>query len=230
MNTSFFINTLCLSQDIQSFVGPGCIVGGMPKLWDETIEAHRRSVQDATLETTAQLVAERGLRGVTMSEIAEKTGIGRATLYKYFPDVETILAAWHQRQISQHLSHLAEIRDRAQGPEERLEAVLIAFAEIQRERAQHGHGQPHGSELAVSLHTDDQLAQAQHEVHGLIGELIADAATAGSVRSDVNSNELAGYCIHALEAARHAPSEGAVSRLVKLTLAGMRPEGSNTPP
>jgi len=196
----------------------------MPKLWDETIEAHRRSVQDATLETTAQLVAERGLRGVTMSEIAEKTGIGRATLYKYFPDVETILAAWHQRQIRQHLTHLGEVRDRAQEPDDRLEAVLTAFAHIQRDRGRHGQGQPHASELAVLLHTDDQLAQAQHEVHEMIGELITDAATAGTIRSDVSSEELAGYCIHALEAARHTPSEEAVSRLVMLTLAGIRPE------
>ena len=194
----------------------------MPKLWDETIEAHRQSVQDATLETTAQLVAERGLRGVTMSEIAQKTGIGRATLYKYFANVETILAAWHQRQIRQHLTHLGEVRDRAQEPEDRLEAVLTAFAHIQRDRARHGHGQPHGSELAILLHTDDQLAQAQHEVHEMIGELITDAATAGTIRSDVSSDELAGYCIHALEAARHTPSEEAVSRLVMLTLNGIR--------
>ena len=196
----------------------------MPKLWDETIEAHRRSVQEATLETTAQLVAERGLRGVTMSEIAEKAGIGRATLYKYFPDVETILAAWHQRQVRQHLTHLGEVRDRAQEPDDRLEAVLTAFAHIQRDRGRHGQGQPHASELAVLLHTDDQLAHAQHEVHEMIGELITDAATAGTIRSDVSSEELAGYCIHALEAARHTPSEEAVSRLVMLTLAGIRPE------
>lgn len=200
-------------------------MGYMPKLWDETIEAHRRSVQDATLETTAQLVAERGLRGVTMSEIAEKTGIGRATLYKYFPDVETILAAWHQRQIRQHLTHLGEVRDRIHGPTERLEAVLTAFAHIQRERARHGHGPSHGSELTVLLHTDDQVATAQREVHGLISELITDAASVDTVRSDISSGELAGYCIHALQAASHAPSEEAISRLVILTLAGMRPEG-----
>ncbi|MDQ3153275.1 MAG: TetR/AcrR family transcriptional regulator, partial [Actinomycetota bacterium] len=57
----------------------------MPKLWNETIEAHRRAVIDATLDTTWALVTEHGLLSVTMSQIAEKTGIGRATLYKYFP-------------------------------------------------------------------------------------------------------------------------------------------------
>jgi AcrR family transcriptional regulator len=45
----------------------------------------------AILDTTAALVAEGGLLSVTMSRIAEEAGIGRATLYKYFPDVEAIL-------------------------------------------------------------------------------------------------------------------------------------------
>ena len=88
----------------------------MPKLWTETIEEHRRAVRDATLDTTAALVAERGLASVTMSQIAAETGIGRATLYKYFPDVEAILLAWHDRLIARHLRLLAAARDAAATP------------------------------------------------------------------------------------------------------------------
>ena len=196
----------------------------MPKLWDETIEAHRRSVRDATIETTAALVAERGLRAVTMSEIAERTGIGRATLYKYFPDVETILSAWHLRQIRHHLDHLAEVRDRSDQPGERLEAVLEAYAWIQRERTRHHHAEPGSSELAAVLHLDDQVADAQRRLHALIRDLIADAVKVGTVRGDASPDELAGYCIHALGAARHAPSEEAAQRLVAVTLDGLAPD------
>jgi hypothetical protein len=32
-------------------------------------------------------------------------------LYKYFPDVVAILSGWHERQIADHLEHLAEVRD-----------------------------------------------------------------------------------------------------------------------
>src|ERR687892_2611379 len=92
---------------------PPRILPVVPRLWKETIEAHRQGVQDAVLDTTAALVAEHGLRSVTMSQIAEETGIGRATLYKYFPDVETILLAWHERQVTRHLEHLSQIRDQA---------------------------------------------------------------------------------------------------------------------
>ena len=105
----------------------------VPRLWDETIEAHRRAVRDATLDTTAALVAEHGLASVTMSQIAEQTGIGRATLYKYFPDVEAILVAWHERQVAEHLQHLAVVRDQAGHAGERLEAVLEAYGLIVHE-------------------------------------------------------------------------------------------------
>src|SRR5262249_54985329 len=98
----------------------------MPRLWNETIEAHRREVGDAILDTTAALVMKHGLRSVTMSQIAEETGIGRATLYKYFPDVEAILFAWHERHVAAHLEQLAELRERGGDPGERLDAVLEA--------------------------------------------------------------------------------------------------------
>ena len=97
--------------------------GTVPKLWNETIEAHRRAVRDAILKTTRALVAEQGLRSVTMSQIVEEIGIGRTTLYKYFSDVEAILLAWQERQIARHLDYLAEVRDRGVVHAGRLEAV-----------------------------------------------------------------------------------------------------------
>src|SRR5229473_1582571 len=87
--------------------------GVVPRLWNETIEEHRHAVREATLDATAALVAEHGLRSVTMSQIAAETGIGRATLYKYFPDVDAILLAWHKRQVSGHLAELGAVRDQA---------------------------------------------------------------------------------------------------------------------
>lgn len=198
--------------------------GRVPKLWNQTIEEHRRSVREATLETTAALVAEQGLRGVTMSEIAEKTGIGRATLYKYFPDVESILAAWHQRQIADHLANLTEVSDRARTPAERLKEVLTAYAGIQRERVRHHRDQPHGEDLAILLHSDEQVADAQRKLHAMFRDIVTEAVASGDVRGDIAPAEIAGYCIHALDAARHAPSTEAVARLVDLTLAGVRPQ------
>jgi transposase, IS30 family len=51
-----------------------------------------------------------------------------------FSDVEAILLAWHQRQITAHLEYLAEVRDRVSDVGERLEAVLEAYALLSREQ------------------------------------------------------------------------------------------------
>lgn len=200
----------------------------MPKLWNETIEAHRRSVVEATLDTTAALVAEHGLRGVTMSAIAERTGIGRATLYKYFPDVEAILLAWHERQIATHLHVLSEVRDRPGDPSERLRAVLEAYANFHQRRIEHGHGRGHGhpgAEPAAMLHSGGHMVPARHKLHELIRDLLAEAAQSGDVRTDVTPDELATYTVHALDAATLLPSKAAIRRLVTVTLSGLRPPG-----
>ena len=189
--------------------------GDVPRLWNETIEAHRAAVRDAILDTTAELVAENGLLSVTMSRIAEKTGIGRATLYKYFPDVEAILLAWHERHVSDHLEHLAELRDQAGDAPQRLEAVLEAYALIQHRR--------HTTELAALLHRDEHVARAQQHLTDIIRDLLTEGTQTGDIRDDVAPKELASYCLYALAAASSLPTEAAVRRLVTVTLAGLRP-------
>jgi AcrR family transcriptional regulator len=202
--SNHYVSTLVIS-----YTGP------VPKLWNETIEAHRRAVRDATLDTTATLVAKHGLRSLTMSQIAEETGIGRATLYKYFSDVEAILVAWHERQISAHLERLAELREEADGAGEGLEVVLEAYALIRHEH--------HGGDLAAYLHQGEHVARAQDHLRRFVRDLLSEAAEIGDVRDDIPPDELANYCLHALTAAGTLPSRAAVRRLVTVTLAGLRP-------
>jgi AcrR family transcriptional regulator len=187
----------------------------MPKLWTDTIEAHRLAVRDAILDTAAKLASERGLAAVTMSQIAEETGIGRATLYKYFPDVEAILFAWHERQVTGHLEDLARLRDQGGTAGERLAVVLEAYALIQ-----HQH---HRAELVALLHRGEHVTRAQQQLSSLVRGLLSEAAAAGDIRDDVAPEELARYCLHALTAAGGMPSKAAARRLVAVTLAGLEP-------
>ncbi|MGH9189973.1 MAG: TetR/AcrR family transcriptional regulator [Acidimicrobiales bacterium] len=189
----------------------------MPKLWNETIETHRAAVRDATINAAVALVTEHGLLSVTMSRVAEETGIGRATLYKYFADVQAILLAWHERQITDHLEQLAEVRNRAGDPGHRLEAVLDAYALIAHESRGHDD-----TELAAVLHRNEQVGRAHHQLHAMFEELLTEGARAGVVRDDVTPDELATYCVQALSAASTLPSKAAVRRLVTVTVAGLR--------
>ncbi len=187
----------------------------MPRLWSDTVEHHRHQVREAILDTTASLAASEGPLSVTMSQIAEQTGIGRATLYKYFPDVRAILVAWHVRQVTGHLERLADVAGRVADREARLRSVLDAHALMVYEH--------HGDEFAAFVHQGEHVEHAQQRLSTFVEGVLTAATEAGSVRSDVPVNELASYCLHALAAAATLPSKAAVQRLVDITLVGMRP-------
>jgi AcrR family transcriptional regulator len=209
----------------------------MPKLWTDTIAAHRRQVNAAILKTAAALVAERGLASVTMSELAEQAGIGRATLYKYFPDVEAVLVAWHEQRVERHIDQLAQARDRSGDAAQRVDGVLEAYALMlydghtrnehpaHARRDAHGarsHGGPGGG-IAELVHRREHVARSERKLATFVAEVLREGAKTGTVRDDVSAEELARYCLHALAGAAGLSSKPAVRRLVAVTLAGLRP-------
>lgn len=188
----------------------------MPKLWTSTIQAHKQSVTDAVLDAAAALVAQSGLSAVTMSAIAGATGIGRATLYKYFPDVETILAAWHERQIARHLRQLEALAETTTDPEARLRAVLEAYLRNALGSRDHAADMPHATA---------HVAHGRAHLRGFLADLIKDAVQTGAIRRDVPPDELAVYALAALDGAAHLASKAATGRLLTLTIDAMRPAG-----
>ncbi|MGD9528999.1 TetR/AcrR family transcriptional regulator [Pseudonocardia sp.] len=187
----------------------------MPKLWTDTVDSHRRAVRDAALDAASELLAERGPRGVTMSRVAEKAGIGRATLYKYFPDVDAVVRAWHEREVAAHLAQLGMLRDAPGTPIERLEAVLRAYASL----ARRSHT---GGEATGPLHADDHVVRGRHQVRDMVCDLLSAARGEGDVREDVPVAELAAFCLHALGAAGPDAPEPVVQRLMLLIMSALR--------
>jgi AcrR family transcriptional regulator len=187
----------------------------VPRLWDDTIAAHRQAVREAVLDTTWRLVSEHGALSVTMSQIAEEAGIGRATLYKYFADVEEILHAWHERHVAAHLAELQALSDQPGSARDRLRAVMHGYAEIVHHQGEHSR------DLTALLHRDLHVSQAREHLATLFTDLLAQALEAGEVRSDVPARELATFCLHALEAARELQHRAAVRRVVDVTFAAL---------
>ncbi|GAA0467354.1 hypothetical protein Aca07nite_71190 [Actinoplanes capillaceus] len=201
----------------------------MPKLWDSSVEQHRHTVHAAILDGTAALIAEHGL-AVNMSQIAQHVGIGRATLYKYFPDVQAIVAAWHERQVTTHLDQLAGITARTADPGERLHTMLVTYVHLSAGSAHAGHAGHTGdtppgnaTRLVMALHRSAHMTSAHQRLHDLITDAIAGAADAGIARNDVPATELATYCLHALAAAAALPSTASRDRLLDVTWTGLLP-------
>jgi AcrR family transcriptional regulator len=185
----------------------------VPKLWRDTIGEHREQVRDSILDAAEQLAVTHGPLSLTMSQVAETSGIGRATLYKYFPDIEAVLQAWHERHVQSHLQRMSRIAEGRGDAYERLEGVLAEYA-VALQRSRHG-------DLGAALHRHHGKDDAQRLLTDLLERLIAEAARDHRVRGDVPARELAVYCVHALAASRHARGPSSVRRLVDVTLAGL---------
>ena len=96
----------------------------------------RTGARAAIVDAALSLVAERGMAGVTMSALAERAGVSRPTLYKHFPDVPHVLAAWAGEEIDRFHAALTEDLATVDDPLARVERYVRAQLE---EFASHAH-------------------------------------------------------------------------------------------
>lgn len=189
----------------------------MPKLWTDTVETHREAVRAAILDAVHAQLHAHGLAGVTMSGIAQAAGIGRATLYKYFPDIQSILDAAHDQHVGTHVGGLRALAHSATDVGDRLASVLAHYLSICTERARHGD-----ADIALLLHRPEVVSRADEQLLALFTNLLTEAADAGVVRDDVPPVDLARFCLQSLASGdpQDAPAD---SPRLRLTLAGIAP-------
>ncbi len=172
-----------------------------------------RDLSETITAAAVELVNEQGLTAVAMSHVAERAGITRATLYKYFPDVRTILNAWQERRIVENLAALRAARDSANSPRERLSSMLETFALMVYHQ--------HTAELAVLLNNGEQASRGYAEFAKMLRDVIAEGARNGMFRCDVPPGELASFCSNALAASTSLSSAAAARRLANVAVSAV---------
>ncbi|MFS0700075.1 TetR/AcrR family transcriptional regulator [Cellulomonas sp. 179-A 4D5 NHS] len=192
----------------------------MPLLWRDSVDAHRHAVRESVLDAVGAIYTDAGPTGLTMSAVAERAGIGRGTLYRYFADTRELLLAWHERQVRSHLEHLRHVRAHSTDSDHALRAVLEAYASL---------SSAHSEEPATAgLHFEGYVAEAQHELHALLRDLLGEESRRGRVRVDVDVDVLAIYCVHALGAARQATAPDARRVITDLVMDALRPRAAGS--
>ena len=91
------------------------------------------------LDAAARLFAERHGRAVTMEQIAAAAGVGKATLYRRYPDVASIAVALldeHERALQDRLLHGPPPLGPGAPPGDRLAAFYRAMVDLLE---RHGH-------------------------------------------------------------------------------------------
>jgi AcrR family transcriptional regulator len=171
--------------------------------WDESLAAHRDRQRRLVFDTTAALAAEHGLASVTMAEVARRAGIGRATLYKYFPSVEHILAAMALDEVRRERAALDAALDGVEDPLERIE-VLVGFLLRYFASDRHRRASELVSPHQLSPEVGHEVHAAVDEFHALLADMVRAAVASGALRAEPGADFAADALRHLLAAGREA--------------------------
>jgi AcrR family transcriptional regulator len=96
------------------------ILSLVPKISAPTLEAHRAATMDRLLDAFGELVLEHGYAEVSLADVASRAGLARTAIYNYFPDRESLLFAWTDREVARTIAILEAEVAQAETYEEKL--------------------------------------------------------------------------------------------------------------
>ena len=153
--------------------------------WADVLDEHRAAQVSHILTVAFDLLRERGVAALTMSAVAERAGISRATLYHYFPDVDALLSAWVGREIGESITAMLAEATTIADPLERIEHLVTAQAlafESQDHRLSAEHFETEAGSPAVRREVAAQLAPLRQ----FLTDTISEADQAGLLRTRVD--------------------------------------------
>ena len=130
---------------------------------------------DRIIEATFVLVAERGLGSVTMTDVADRAGVARQTLYNHFSDVEQIIVTGIEQYARSGFTHLVDLLEATGSAEAKME-LLARYTVAQ---GSHGHGFE-DLRSALSPEARAHLDRHQSDFRTLVASIIVSGMAEGS--------------------------------------------------
>jgi AcrR family transcriptional regulator len=173
------------------------------------VRSDARDNRARILETARQALAEDG--EMSMNKIAQRSGVGAGTLYRHFPNRDSLVLAVYQDEVERLIGTvptlLAELL-----PVEALRRWTIDLVESMRKK--------HGLGDALSPGAHQAMAdQSYGPVIGAITELLDAGKADGSIRSDADPGDFL-QLTGALWRAAPGPEDRA-PRMLELILDGL---------
>ncbi len=139
------------------------------------------SSTDRIAAAVLTLIEERGLSGVTMSDVARTAGVARQTVYNHYPDIDSIVAAAISRHNEEGIAQLRSAVAIVDNPTAKIRQLTRHIAQVS---TRHNHTIDVDQSLAPVHRTAlDIYNQAMER---LIADVIEEGRRDGSFRADVD--------------------------------------------
>ncbi|MGK5641113.1 TetR/AcrR family transcriptional regulator [Streptomyces sp. URMC 126] len=169
--------------------------------WNRMVAEHKERLRAAIGEAAVEIAAEKGLAGTTMSKIAERAGVSRATAYNYFKDVEHVLLSVVSDEVDRFHGRLRERLDGVEGAHARLETCLTANLEYYAQPERRA-GALQLQALGISPTIRERMAEHTDRLRALFAEVLESGRREGVFDERVSPDRHAELLLHLLAAAR----------------------------
>jgi AcrR family transcriptional regulator len=146
------------------------------------MRADARRNREALLQAAAELFAEEGT-DVSLEAVAARAGVGIGTLYRNFPNRDSLVEAAYRTEVAQLCDAASELLA-SRAPDVALAEWMdrfVTYAAAKRGMA--------GALKAVNAKTD-LYSQTRGQITGAIGGLLDAGVEAGSLRADVEPEDV----------------------------------------
>jgi AcrR family transcriptional regulator len=139
-------------------------------------EQKHQLTRNFILDTTYQILAEKGYAEITMDEVSSQAEISKATLYQYFPSKDDLVVSVIERRIKHELD-MVRAMDPGLAALKRLEMMLQnGFKESYLQ------GLRVVPKLPLHLWKDERLSAIRQELMDALMSLLEEAYAAGSIQ------------------------------------------------
>ncbi|MFI2027152.1 TetR/AcrR family transcriptional regulator [Streptomyces buecherae] len=169
------------------------------------------------VEAASALFDEVGTEAAAMNDIARRAGVGPGTLWRHFPDKETLTA----EVVGQSLDDLADLAGELLAAPDQPDALARWVAALVRHITRYRGLATSYAQAARAA--DGPLGARCQAVERAAAELVAHARERGQVRADLTAAELIQLATAVAWAAETAAGPTAPTRLLDLVFDGVRP-------
>ena len=137
----------------------------MPKIIGESLASHRELTRARLFEALGSLMGEQSFESITMSQIAERAGVGRTAVHNHFADKEVLLLAYMRGVTSEFARVLTQRLEAEPDPLMRLRIYIRSHLQmVGRYHVKAGMG--------LRRQMSGQGASHLHDHAGLVGEVL----------------------------------------------------------
>ena len=193
----------------------------MPKIIGESLASHRELTRARLFEALGSLMGEQSFESITMSQIAERAGVGRTAVYNHFADKEVLLLAYMREVTSEFARVLTQRLEAEPDPLMRLRIYIRSHLQmVGRYHVKAGMG--------LRRQMSGQGASHLHDHAGLVGEVLIGILDEAMERGLIAEQNTLGavHLIHATLQGQRLPKdpehrESALALVVTFILRGL---------